>query len=51
MPFSSSFGRECLESIKNTGKIVDFLQLHLAKSEKLTDLCDAMTLWAEILPF
>ena len=51
MPFTSFIGRELLEFIKNADKIVAFLQLHLAKTEKLTDLCDALKLWAEISPF
>ena len=44
MPFSSFIGRELLEFIQNADKIVAFLQLHLAKTEKLTDLCDALTI-------
>ena len=51
IPFTSFIGSELLAFILNVDKIVAFRRFHFEKSEKLTDLCDALTIWAEISPF
>ena len=51
MSFTSFIGSELLDFILNADKIVAFLRFHFEKSEKLTGLCDALTIWAKISPF
>ena len=51
IPFTSFIGSELLDFMLNADKIVAFLRFHFKKSERVTDLCDALTIWAEISPF
>ena len=49
--FTSFVGNELLCFIKNTPKIVEFLEENFQNTKTLSNLCKGLLLWAKISPF
>ena len=49
--FTSFVGNELLCFIKNTSKIVEFLEENFQNTETLSNLCKGLLLWEKISPF
>ena len=50
-PLSNLQGRECLNFIKNTDKIIKFMEDTFERTETMINLCKVMELWSDITPF
>ena len=50
-PLSKLKGPELLSFIKNSNKIIDFLENTFEKTEEMKHLCEVIQLWLEITPF